>query len=695
MHRIAPSPAMLAAAMEQAAAAPAGALAPQDALQLLLLQPKRQFKPPAATLLGAGHRPAGELQHTGAAADAVTCVLGRHLQPALGGLSASQLHRLVAAAGALGAPPPPGFAGAAAAALQGRMVLLPRGRQLVSVLHQLMAWGYRPSPLFMRAVHAAADLLLDSFSAASAFEFLGLCWEAAAPGGGRLGLSASAGGTALAPLPPRELVSELLASLKGRALPPEGAAQGLRLLGALRVRPPPSLLAEWFDACGAGRRGARGGAPAAELPPRLLLGALWGAAELRVAPPAAWINAVLEVLAPPGRLSACAPATLAGLLRSLLQLGVVPAPVFAAAAAEAAAAMPAASWDAESLSVLLGCLALWDAPPPAGVPLRELALRAGAAAAALASGDGDGGGGPGGGASAARLFFRWQMLRGREDAARLLEALEPQEALSIDLAMWAATLRFLPDELAGGGTAGGGSGGDAQPAALPAGALAPLFTLGVGAALRDPPLAPPTWFEHAWSGAAAAAAAADALSAAEAAALLGAAVGAAPGLHLWDLGVAQAVLRAGYRAREGAPAEALQALGFAGDAVEELAESVPAYAASWAAACAEGRATPSGPGGGPGLPPACAAALAEAYQAAAAAEADAALGGAAAVAAAAGAGGGGAWGDPSRLEAAMAAQALGGGRGVADEMRDLMVRVVADVAPSWLEAGFDDGHDES
>jgi hypothetical protein len=639
----------------------------------------------------------------------VTQLLARHLQPALGSLSAPQLHRLVAAVGALGVAPPPGFAAAAAAALQGRLVLLPKGRHLVTVLGQLMAWGLRPPPAFMRATHAAADLLLDTFSAASAFEFLHLCWDAAAPHAGRLGFTAAvalsdgpaAEGAPRAPLPPAELVSELLAGLDGRALSPVAAAEGLRLLGALRARPPPALLAQWLDACGGLRRAGRGGVPAAGLSAEQLLGALWGVAELRVAPPAAWLESVLEALAVPGRLAACTPPTLAALLRCLLQLGAAPAPALAAAAAEAAAAAPADAWDAESLSVLLACLALWDAPPPAGAPLRELALRAGAAAASLAAAPGGpAGAGPGGPATAARLFVWWHLLRARDDAGRLLGALEPMDVLSIDLSLWSATLELFPEapdawdggldaviDVGGGGGSGGGSG---SSGALPRGALAPLFVLGVASALREPGgAAPPAWFERAWAGGAAAAAAADALSAAEAAALLGAALGTAPGLHLWDLGAAQAVLRAGYRARAGAPSEALKALGFASDAMLSLVEAVPAYAASWGAALAgPAGAALAADGGEPGLPPACVDGLLQEYEEAAGREVAEGIGPAAGVAAAAGAARGGPWGDVGRLEAALQAEALGAARGVTDAVRDAMVGVACDASPGWLAAAL-------
>ena len=680
-HGVAPAPPQLSEALRQAATAPPGALAPTAALQLLLLLPKaarprRGRRRQAAAAASGRERGAAADRGEDAAAPppdpaAVQSLLARHLQPSLGRLTAAQLHRLVVTIADLGAPPPPGFAAAAAAALAPRLELLPKGRHLLTALQQLLAWGHRPSAEFMAAAHRAAGLLLDSLSGGGCLELLGACWEAARPGstfagGGGGGNDDAAAANDGVPLPPRPLVADVLRALEARALAPDAACEGLRLLATLRLRPAPALLLRMLDA-------ARRGGVLRVLPGRLLLAALWGCVELRVAPPAGWLDDLIEALCAPGRAAACAPATLAGLLRCLSRLGARPAPALAAAAVEAAAAAAAADseageWDAESLSVVLVLSARFGA---LGTPA---AVRAAAARAAELSQVADG-------ASAARLFLWWQQVRASDEAERLLGAMAPEEAFAVDVALWGATMRCLPDissdEAAAAAAARRGlecfsGAGGAAPgrAALPRAALAPVFLAGAAAALRPPAGAPPAWLDAAWRGGAAAAAAADSLSAAEAAAMLVTALGRAPTAHLWDLGVAQAVLRAGYRGRAGAPPEALAYLGLAGELMGELVDAAPPYAESWAAAL---EADPSlaadgsgGNGGGaPGLPQACAEELSRALAAAEAAEA----------AQASGAAFGG--GD-------------GGAKGVAEELDDLVAAVAEDVSPAFVALGFDD-----
>ncbi|KIY98110.1 hypothetical protein MNEG_9853 [Monoraphidium neglectum] len=652
-HGVAPAPALLAEAVAQAAAAPAGALTAAEAHRLLLVQPKRQFgrrqQRPAANG-GSGAVAAAE-----ADLGAVPAVLSTHLQPCLAELSAPQLARLLSAVAALGVTsPPPGFAAAAAEALRGRLVLLPKGRQLLAVLEQLLAWGHRPSADFMRSFYAAADLLLDTFSAVGCIELLGACWQAADPNRvfGRAPGAAAAAAAAGVLAPPTALVSAVLWSLEGRSISPAAAAEGLRLLGALRTRPSPALLAHWFD--GAARSGAL-----SEMPPQLLLAAAWGACVLRVAPPAVWVDALLEGMILPGRMALCAPATLAGLLRCLQRLGVAPAPAFCAAAAEAAAATAGGAC-AESISVTLACLASWGATPPAGA-VRALALRA---ADAVADADG---------ASAARLFAWWQAVRSCPEAERVLSSLAPEEIFSVDIAMWTGTLRHLPER------PGGGRG------TLPPAALAPLFVAAVHAAARDG-VAPAAWLDRAWRGAAAAAAADDALTASEAAALLLAMLGQGLTVHFWDLRTAQALLRAGYRAREGAPSEAIEFLLAASDGITELVATSQHYAEDWAASCGSEA---------PGLPPASAEILKQAASAAAEAELAVAQAKYEQLAQQAGAlmgdaADGAAWGTPAHMAQLLEAGVLEPpSMGVGGELRQLQLSLIDDVSAGWVRAGLD------
>jgi len=647
--------------VQQAADAPAAALSPAQALQLLLVQPKQQTKHQQAS------KPAADLTPS---ADAVGAVLAKHLQARLGSLSAQQMHRLIVALVNLNVTPPEGFTDAAAAALQSRLVLLPKGRHVVNVLQALLEWGYLPTPAFMRSFYAATDLLLDTFSVSSCFWLLGVIWDAAI-----LRHAAPADMGAL--MPPPKLIADMLQGMEGRAIAPGRACEGMRLLGMLRVRPAPALLASWFDA--SSRQGALRG-----LEPRLVLAALWGACELQVVPPAAWMDEALEGLVPPGRMSACAPATLAGVLRCLHRLGVVPAPAFAIAAAEAAAATAnaGAAWDAESLSVLLGCLGDWGTAPPASA-VQALAR----CAAHLAIGAD--------GASAARLFIWWQAVRAGQEAERMLGGMEPEEQFAVDLALWSATLRHLPrpgqpwEAVSGEDPA---SAGPTSRDTLPRAALVPLFLAGMAAATRDPTVTPPAWLECAWAGAVGAAAAADALSTSEAAALLCSALVQAPGVHLWDLGTAQEALRSGYRGRDGAPADALQFLALGGDAMGALVESSPPYTAAWDAALRRGSvAAAAAQGGRPGLPAACAAELVRAYQEAAAREQAESWARFQEVAAGLGEeGAGGAWGGVDEMRAAMQEQGLLETRGVGDEVQALQAAVVEDVSREFVDAGFDD-----
>jgi hypothetical protein len=253
---------------------------------------------------------------------------------------------LEAAAPAATSSAPVAWLSTAAAALQPKLLLLPNGSLLLQSLQLLQALGLvSPGSAFLSSFFAATDALLDTFSGRNCLELV----SAAATAG---------------QLPSTTLTTALLQHLAPMRLSPEDVASGMRLLASLQIRPSADLLAHWFDITAAA---------ADRLLPQQLLQILWACCRWQVQPLEQWLFVTLKELIPAGRLSSASAATTAGICSCLWQLGAQPAPAVVTAAVDAAqhAILSAASqppqqqqqwWDAESLSVLCFCLFVWQHP---------------------------------------------------------------------------------------------------------------------------------------------------------------------------------------------------------------------------------------------------------------------------------------------------------------------------------------------
>jgi hypothetical protein len=243
-----------------------------------------------------------------------------------------------AAAGAVDAA----LLAAVAAALAPKLLLLPHGSQVLQSLQLLQALGLRqPGGPFMASFFAAADALLDTFAARNCLELL-----AVAAAAGHMPSAAQA-----------TAVLQHLEQSPDARLSPSEVAGGCRLLAALGIRPSAGLLERWFSSTQAA---------AERMAAVHVQQMLWACCAWQVLPPSDWLHAVLAGLTPAGRLSACSPATLAGICRCLWQLGVQPAPGVVAAIVAAAQQRlahvqdaAASALEAESLSVLCYCLSMW------------------------------------------------------------------------------------------------------------------------------------------------------------------------------------------------------------------------------------------------------------------------------------------------------------------------------------------------
>jgi hypothetical protein len=258
-------------------------------------------------------------------------------------------------------------------AIENKLLLIPFGSMLLQTLQLLQCLGLcQPGSSFMSNFFAAADVLLDTFSARNCLELLSA--------------SASAG-----QMPPQQLTVAVLQHLTPLKLTAEEASSGLRLLASLKIRPSPELLAKWF---------AVTESAADVLQPHLVLHVLWACCQWQLLPPSQWVHAVVKGLTAPGRLSNCSAATVAGLCLCLWQIGVHPSSGFTAAVVKAAehgitsephqqqdwggdhgsgssssrtngwqmygqqqqapGHLGCQHWDAESLSVLCFCLSMWN-----------------------------------------------------------------------------------------------------------------------------------------------------------------------------------------------------------------------------------------------------------------------------------------------------------------------------------------------
>jgi hypothetical protein len=202
-------------------------------------------------------------------------------------------------------------------------------------LQDLERLGGQLQPEFLQQLSAAADVHLDSLSAASCLQLLGSCAQQ--------GMQ-----------PAQRVLVNLINHLERAPVQVDQVPQGMVQLLRCGIRPSAQLLQHWLDV--SQQRAAV--LPASHI--NTVLYCLW---QWQVVPPVSWLDRVLLNLAPAGRLSSFTASDTITLCHCLVQLGVTPSDQLKFLVMQHLCSV-ASSCSMEQVAVAQTCLLKWGAVPP-------------------------------------------------------------------------------------------------------------------------------------------------------------------------------------------------------------------------------------------------------------------------------------------------------------------------------------------